>query len=439
MTLHVLTDKRSSRLDYVLRQIVKRWWGMEFQTYLDVLKFEESVGPKICYTQQRYPDSLWIVPSGLLSQIGVDQLDLRPAKDENKRFTLFTSTSGDLNYDPLSAVFYLLSRYEEYLPHIQDEYQRFTAAGSILTEYGVLRKPVVEHWCQELAQAIQLRFPDFKTPEKKLSVDILVYVQEAYRYRRKGILRQFGIFWSSVFSGKFRDAISCARVLVFNAQDPYDIYNDLLSQYRSAVKTAGSVSKQLSFFFQVGNYSTQDNNIFYQSKDYRNLLKMLNDYVPVGLLFSFFSYQDVNLMNTEHRRMEDILHVPDLPAMGRLSRLGVPYYPQDLLSTGVRKDYTMGYHDALGYRAGTSKAFGYYDLDTETSTPLVMHPVAVHARALDALETDYARMVAVKKMIKSTRNVGGYMRVALSNTDLAMMNTESVGVRILTKLLEIDA
>jgi hypothetical protein len=45
---------------------------------------------------------------------------------------------GDLPFDPLAATFYLVSRYEEYLPFIPDEHGRFPAKQSFAFSNGFL-------------------------------------------------------------------------------------------------------------------------------------------------------------------------------------------------------------------------------------------------------------------------------------------------------------
>ena len=44
----------------------------------------------------------------------------------------------------------MLSRYEEYLPHIKDEYGRFEAKESLAFKYGFLEIPIVDKWVQIL-------------------------------------------------------------------------------------------------------------------------------------------------------------------------------------------------------------------------------------------------------------------------------------------------
>src|SRR5207247_9575613 len=50
---------------------------------------------------------------------------------EWKGLKAFFKTEGDIPFDIFAASFYLLTRYEEYLPHKEDEYGRFAHTNSL--------------------------------------------------------------------------------------------------------------------------------------------------------------------------------------------------------------------------------------------------------------------------------------------------------------------
>jgi hypothetical protein len=47
-----------------------------------------------------------------------------------------------------------------------------------------------------------------------------------------------------------------------------------------------------------------------------------------------------------------------------------------LLTAGVQEDYSLGYADQPGFRAGTSHSFHWYDLEKESVTKLKLYPLA---------------------------------------------------------------
>jgi hypothetical protein len=58
-------------------------------------------------------------------------------------------------------------------------------------------------------------------------------------------------------------------------------------------------------------------------------------------------------------------------------KLQFPQTYRQLLENDITDDYTMGFAQTTGFRAGTCTAFRFYDLDREEATKLRVHPFAV--------------------------------------------------------------
>ena len=59
-----------------------------------------------------------------------------------------------------------------------------------------------------------------------------------------------------------------------------------------------------------------------------------------------------------------------------------------LLAAGITHDYSMGFADRVGFRAGTCTPFYFYDLDFEIQTPLKVFPFAL----MDTTLNDYMKL-----------------------------------------------
>ena len=66
------------------------------------------------------PQSIHILPHGLLTQNDITSQEITMTNWEE--LPVFFETEGQIPFDLFAAAFYLVTRYEEYLPHAKDEY-----------------------------------------------------------------------------------------------------------------------------------------------------------------------------------------------------------------------------------------------------------------------------------------------------------------------------
>ena len=71
----------------------------------------------------------------------------------------FFKSEGDYPFDIFSAVFYLLSRYEEYLPHKKDMYGRYAHENSLAFKEGFLNLPLINIWLEDFKNVLKKKFP----------------------------------------------------------------------------------------------------------------------------------------------------------------------------------------------------------------------------------------------------------------------------------------
>jgi hypothetical protein len=62
--------------------------------------------------------------------------------------------------------------------------------------------------------------------------------------------------------------------------------------------------------------------------------------------------------------------------------LSFPKTYRNLLSVGIKEDYTMAFADVPGFRGGTCTSFFWYDLEKEFITDLLVHPITVMDQTL---------------------------------------------------------
>ena len=367
----VYSHKITPRVRYIFNVLLTDMLGIEvsFTSKKDV--FNEEGGPKMSYGHAKLGDEIHFKSYGLLHETGVNDQDIRVmANEDGKFFYAINSTDSALNFDVFSASFFLLSRYEECLPHLRDQYNRFEAAESVAFKHDFLIEPVVDQWLLRIKNVISERYPEIEFKPRKYQFISTIDIDNAYAYKNKGFMRTVGAYGRSMKNGDLHEIRERTQVLLGRAQDPYDTYDfQLTIQKKHNLKTV--------YFFLLADYGVNDKNVPYYNLEFQSLIKHLADYAEVGIHPGFNSNQNPEKLKVEKRRLEQIIHRAVTKSRQHFLILHLPHTYQKLIDNDILEDYSMGYAAHTGFRAGTCTPYKFFDLDTESATELMVYPFAV--------------------------------------------------------------
>ena len=361
--LLVYTHKISPRLKYVFKHICTRVLGIEVSFTTTIEEFIAHNSLKMSYTKQQLGNEFFIKSHDLLFEQGLSDVEINVHDWENTKCFFFNGDKSHLPFDVFAASFYLLSRYEEYLPHVNDEYGRFSATESIAYKHGFLHQPVVDIWTYKFKDKLQKQYPEFKFPQKTYSIQPIIDVPSAYNFRLKGLLRSFGGTIKDLSSLNLRNLYERYMVIFGFKHDPFDTFKYIINRQKQT-------KYKFLFFFLIGDYSTYDKGINPNKKKFVSLIKLVADYCKVGLKASYFAIHDPVILKKEKLRIEAILNTSLTASRQSFSKLNLPESYRSLIELEVQEDYTMGYVNHIGFRAGSCTPFLFYDLDFEVQTPL---------------------------------------------------------------------
>lgn len=370
--LLIYTHKITPRLKYVFTHICTRILGVKvkFTTAVDEFIVHDSI--KLSYTTKPLSNEVFIKSHEVLFEQGISDLEVNIAEWDDTKCFFITGPKSALPYDIFAASFVLLSRYEEFLPHVKDAQGRFPASESWGYEYNFLRQPVIDIWAYKFKDAITERFPEFKWPHKEHRLQAIIDVEQAYDFYKVGIMRELGGIFKDIIHLQFSRIWMRIKVSLGLRKDPYDTFSWLINVQKNA-------THRFIFFFQVGDYSTYTRNIRFNKSSFRELIKMVGDYAQIGLMFSKEALERSRQMKIEKNRIEAITNKP-LNAVRCTSQMtSLPQHYRDMIHQEAENDYSMGYPDVLGFRAGTCTPFLFYDLDYESPMPLLLHPVCAQS------------------------------------------------------------
>ena len=421
------TKKVTPRFSYIFKHICKRILGIELAFSTELEDFISHVGPKMSYGKKPMGNELFFQSFGLLEQQGFEAIDITVKKwDETIGFFAVSNLSA-LPFDIFSASFYMISRYEEYLPHVKDEKGRFMASESLALKEGFLQQPVVDIWIQKFKIKLKSVFPELVFPERNIMIHPVIEASQPFAYKQKGLFRTLLGYGTNLLTGKFKNIALRTQVILGLKRDPLDTFKWIVNNARRS-------NFKLTVFFLLGDSLNFEESMNTHRQKFKLLVKFISDYKEVGLIFSFHSLTDYQLLKNEKHRMEDITNRALKSSMNSEFLVNLPDIYRNLVELEVTKDFTMVFRDTVGFRAGTCTPFLFYDLDYEIKTPLLIHPAAMTTLAF---QKRYSHDIekTVKQSLNAVAAVKGTFTIIFSNRDFASTEDNKVWRHIFSETL----
>jgi len=123
--LLIYTHKITPRLKYIFKQIFKEFLDIEISFTTVVDEFMDHDGHKISYTMGPIGDELFFQSTSILFEQGVNDVEINVTEQDGTPIFFHVGKKSAMPFDVFGASFFLLSRYEEYLPHLRDDHNRF--------------------------------------------------------------------------------------------------------------------------------------------------------------------------------------------------------------------------------------------------------------------------------------------------------------------------
>ncbi|WP_405410451.1 polysaccharide deacetylase family protein [Maribacter sp. Asnod1-A12] len=406
--LLIYTHKITPRLTYIMRHIFVNILGIELDFTTKVEEFIKHTGPKITYTKQPLQNEFFVRSNELLFEQGINDIQLNLAEWDGVPCFFQTGEKSILPFDIFAASFFMLSRYEEYLPHVKDIHGRFSPKDSIAFQNGFLQKPVVDIWAFKLLTALKERFEDLEYKNKSYDFVSVIDVATSHCYANRGIVRGIVGMLMDLGTLKLKRVFERIAVGLNKQKDPYDNYAEIIALHKK-------YDVKCNFFFQFADYSKYDKNVSTNSIKFKSLIKYVADYVPVSLAASYSSFSDLDLLKKEKSNLEVVINRPVNNCKMRYNRVDVPQSYRNLIATEFTDDYTMGYTFELGFRAGTCSTFQFYDIPLEVKQPIKIHPFAIHDISLSKIRQNQDLLRQVQLISDEVKKVNGTLIAMFSN------------------------
>ncbi len=410
----IYTHKITLRSKYIFNFFFTDMYEIPYQLTQNKEEFLAYSGPKLNYSNNKLDDEFFVKAFGLIHEIGIKEQNI-PVGMWNDEVILFKNNPYDeIPFDIFSAAFYLITRYEEYLPHITDLHNRFEAESSIAYQHEFLHKPLVNYWLNDFKNILLNRFPQLTFKQHQYSYISTIDIDNAYAFKQKGVMRTIGGYGRSIVNFFWEDFTERTRVLFGKMKDPYDTYDE-------QIEIQKKYNLKVIYFFLLGDYGVNDKNLPSNNKKFQALIKHLNDYAEVGIHPSYGSNDNYNQVKKEINRLSTVVHRDIFKSRQHFLKLKFPATYKTLVENGITDDYTMGYATTLGFRASVCMPYFWYDLDTETESTLKIHPFPVMEATLRFYmkETPERAIHLIHPLINEVKKMNGELITLWHNESMS--------------------
>lgn len=383
-----------------MKQVFTRILGIEITFTTKVEDFIKHSGPKITYTKQPLQNEFFVRSNDLLFEQGINDIQMNVSDWEGLPCFFNSGERSTIPFDIFSASFYLLSRYEEYLPHVKDMHGRFPPKESLAYQNGFLQQPIVDMWAFKLLEKLKERFPDFDYKKRSYTYTSVFDVTTSHGFANRGFVRSLAGFLLDLVSFKLRRVGKRIGVWFNPKKDPFNNYEYLVNLHKK-------LNVKSMFFFQFASYSTYDKNVSPNNNKFKFLIKSIADYSTVALSASYSSFEDTSLLKKEKKKLSDVINRDVNSSRMRYNRVDIPNTYRNLVDAEFTDDYTMGYTHEIGFRAGTCTPFYFYDINLELQQPIRVHPFSFHDYALMSMASKDEVAEKIGKLYQRVQSVNG--------------------------------
>ncbi len=199
--LLIYAPYKSNRLNYILDFVFKQVYKISYAFTYNKSDYDSFSGPKLAYSKEYQGSKAWICSSDFLFESTL--VDFQPQTGDTKYgIVIFTCNHEKslIPFDVFAASFWLVSRYEEYMPHSKDKHGRYDYKQSWAHRNNVLHLPVINMWMRILVDELQRLFPDLEVNKPAYRFIPTFDVDKLFAFKGKPFGRSFLALGHALFA-----------------------------------------------------------------------------------------------------------------------------------------------------------------------------------------------------------------------------------------------
>ena len=391
----IYVEQISERIRYVERTFFEER-GLSIKFTNDLSMFNSFSGDKLNYSERTSNDTEQMFPSSLLFRERLIEYKVETVVWRNSKILSFDGV-----VDPLATMFYIITRYEEYFAAVKDSHGRYLAKNSVLKKHFDLKEQTVERIFHcFLGVYFPVIFENYLKSIKSEYVPTFD-IDNTFAFKWKEGWRTWASNVKDLVKNDSERKSARKKVQSGELKDPFDSWEE--------IKYVLTNSPSSKVFWLLGDFKKYDKNISWNDPRHQRLIREIDQLVEVGLHPSYASNTEVERIELEKKRLETILNRKVTSNRQHFLKLEFPMTYRNLILAGFTDDYSLGYAEEIGFRAGTAHSHTWFDLQQNIRTDLLIHPFV----CMDGTLNQYLQwsteksVVELKKLIDEVKHYGG--------------------------------
>tara|TARA_R110001599_G_scaffold150929_2_gene335189 strand:- start:44715 stop:46106 length:1392 start_codon:yes stop_codon:yes gene_type:complete len=286
--------------------------------------------------------------------------------------------------DIFGMAFFLMSGFSDLKFSKKDQHGRDIGKSSFIANYNLIDRPIIQEWFTVLS--INLFGREFLNENEilpKYKTHISHDVDQPFEYLDYTIQRLLKRVLGDLLIRKNANTAK-NRIELFKRvkggeekADPYNNFESLLEVLKD------HQIKSTFFFVAGGKHPSYDVSYNIGHPAIKKIVKKVADANhTIGIHPSYETLKNPILLKKEVEILQNIctdigIHQKIETCRKHYLRWSWESTPKNLSSAGIKDDYTLGYADHSGFRAGVGFPFRAFDWETKKQTDLMIHPLIV--------------------------------------------------------------
>lgn len=384
----------SNRLKFAADFVFSRVWGqnytLEANPQIDK-KYFIITNPEQSNLQFKIPNSGFCFETGINSAVNQGHFEGFPV--------LFPCGDGDgqadISFDLFAFVFYLLARYEEYLPHVPDLHGRFKDEDAWVVKNNIHEIPIIDRILFIIKPLIENKLV-IQLKNNELNEIISLDIDQINTFKQKGLFRQIFSLSKNLILLNLNIVNQQFKILFRLKKDPFYVFD---AEFWLNSK------KPLLFFWLISDYGKFDKNIHWKKSDYLKAVNEVISFSEIGLHPGYECLEHPKNLEMEKSRLQLLSRKEIKKARFHFLRYTLPHSYEKLMEQGFEADYSCGFNRKVGFRAGTAYDFKFYNVLEETIYEFRVFPFAYmdvalkHGYGFNAVQAEH-KIIELKENCK---------------------------------------